>query len=537
MICNKEFLIAVAVLNFILLLNVTTVTIRPIAVYNRSQIITDLDILSRKLKKNEENRSIATKQGRGLREEHELDLEKVKKKAKLFYGNRNSSLLFMGVLDELISLRMSELFRSNSGYYINSSSMLLERLASTQRMHKDYCRSWKQHHYNFRNIDYYNSKANDEGNDGGRKKREVLLIMCLITRYDDLDLQEWLVWQIMVTGAHHIIVYLNEPDADNSLRVLQPFIEAGFVTTFNITGRGRQAEIYPMCVDLIRKKQCYFQPTSAITTATTTTTTSYNNNNNHSDSNLTRLLLDTKDCDPDFKMDSIGRETFIAGFDSDEFPVDLENRRCIADTLLDDFSGSGDDKKVMVNGLMLPWVCFGHSQHFIAPANAMVTELYKRRMPLPFADLHIPDVLDSQGNVLSKNCKLGKAFLRLSHVKRFVNGHDAEFHNGKSSQNEFLNHSHWGNAWGAISSSIQQRPRFLLYHYLTKSVEQLVKKYFRGVADRNRHRFGNRRDIDQVMLWLTAFNGKSAELDDSIQEQSRMVRMVLNPEIIDTSKR
>eukprot|EP01036_Dinobryon_divergens_P029487 gene29487-38590_t len=514
-VCGKGCIIAL--INFMLLLHAT---VRPTAAvvlagYNHSQIATDNDIHTRKLKKNEEDRSTATKLIAG----HDLDLEKVRKKAKFFYGNKNSSMLFMGVLDELISLRMSELFRSDSGYYINSSAILMERLASTQRMHKDYCNSWKPHPP-IRNIDY-NNDAKD-GKDG-RRGRNVLLIMCLITRYDDLDLQEWLVWQIMITGAHHIIVYLNEPDADNSLRVLQPFIDAGFVTTFNVTGRGRQAEIYPMCVDLVRKKQCYFQPISPASS--------------NRKGNLARILLDTKDCDPGFKMDSIGRETFIAGFDSDEFPVDLKNRKCIADTLIDDFSAVGSGKKGKVNGLMLPWVCFGHSQHFIAPANAMVTELYKRRMPLPFADVHIPDVLDARGNVLSKNCKLGKAFLRLSRVKRFVNGHDADFLNGKSSQNEFFNYSHWENAWGTISSSLQQRPRFLLYHYLTKSVEQLVKKYFRGVADRNRHWFGNRRDIDQVMLWMTAFNGKAAELDDSIQEQSRMVRMILSPEMTNSSNK
>ena len=490
--------------------------------YNRTQVANNNN--ARKLnRKNDEARSAAVKlkQGRDT-EGVELDLEKIRKKAKFFYGGKNSSLLFMGVVDELITHRMKELFRSSSGYFINSSSILLERLSSAQRAQENYCSSWKQQPQ-IGNIDHKPA----DGETNGRKKREVLLIMCLVTKYDDLDLQEWLVWQIMITGARHIIVYLNEPEADNSLRILQPFVDAGFVTTFNISGRGRQSDIYPMCVDLVRRKQCHFYPVSPASDAP------YPPDHNQ---NLSRIFLNTKDCDPGFKMDTTGRETFITGFDTDEFPVDLLNKRCIADSLLQEFSNSESGEKGKVNGLMLPWVCFGHSQHFIAPSNSLVTELYKKRLPLPFADLHIPDVLDSRGNVLSKNCKLGKAFLRLSHVRNFINGHDGEFHNGKTSQTEFLNYSHWDDVWGVFTSKAEQRPRFLLYHYLTKSVEQLVKKYFRGMADKTRHWYAYRRDLDQVMLWLTALSGNAAELDDSIQEQSRMVRVILDPDSTHSSK-
>ena len=52
--------------------------------YNHSQIVSNNDIHTRKLKKNEGDRSTATKLIAG----HDLDLEKVRKKAKFFYGNK-----------------------------------------------------------------------------------------------------------------------------------------------------------------------------------------------------------------------------------------------------------------------------------------------------------------------------------------------------------------------------------------------------------------------------------------------------------------
>jgi hypothetical protein len=53
------------------------------------------------------------------------------------------------------------------------------------------------------------------------RRNHTLLYMCVITKNDDVDLQEWLVWQLAIVGAHHIVVYLNDPAADNSMKVLK----------------------------------------------------------------------------------------------------------------------------------------------------------------------------------------------------------------------------------------------------------------------------------------------------------------------------
>ena len=53
------------------------------------------------------------------------------------------------------------------------------------------------------------------------RRDHSVLFMCLITKFDDRDLQEWIVWQLVVVGAHHVIVFLNDPEADNTVKVLQ----------------------------------------------------------------------------------------------------------------------------------------------------------------------------------------------------------------------------------------------------------------------------------------------------------------------------
>ena len=104
----------------------------------------------------------------------------------------------------------------NDGFFITNSSMLHERLALAQRKH---------------------ARAPCSG-----KNKDLLLFGCLITKNDGSHLQEWLVWQIVVVGANHVVVYLNDPAADNTWAVLQPFVAAGYVTAINATAGGYQVE-------------------------------------------------------------------------------------------------------------------------------------------------------------------------------------------------------------------------------------------------------------------------------------------------------
>jgi hypothetical protein len=72
-----------------------------------------------------------------------------------------------------------------------------------------------------------------------------------------------------------------------------------------------------------------------------------------------------------------------------------------------------------INGLMLPWVRFGHSNHFTIPEGLLVTEAYTQRRP---------DCLPN---------RYGKAFSRLSRVKDVGHGHIAGYKNKLLASTEF----------------------------------------------------------------------------------------------------
>lgn len=197
--------------------------------------------------------------------------------------------------------------------YITSSLILEERLELARKKHNQDCR-----------------------------RDDLLAFICVITKNDDVDLQEWIVWQIAVVGIHHIIVYMNDPESDHTEDVLKPFIQAGYVTAIKYTGVGKQNLVYNECVHLIKTKSCSYPGKGHLE--------SYPN------------------CNPSGDVDNYNgkdRPVWVAGFDTDEFVLDTSGR-CFIDSLYN---------YTDYNGLMIPWYCFGHSDHFLPPEDKLVTEV------------------------------------------------------------------------------------------------------------------------------------------------------------------
>jgi hypothetical protein len=174
------------------------------------------------------------------------------------------SVMLLGIYDELLYRRMPQWFDNDSGFHLKSSSELELRLTKARDIFNRDCR-----------------------------RDNILLYMCTISKNNAADLQEWVVWQIVVVGVQQIIIYLNGPDEDNSIQVLQPFIDLGYVTTFNATGTQRQNDIYQLCVNLVRKKSC-----------------------NYGGPEVHKKFLDVSDCDPSQDLDNHNgrdRPVWVAG--------------------------------------------------------------------------------------------------------------------------------------------------------------------------------------------------------------------------------
>jgi len=145
------------------------------------------------------------------------------------YNMDPKTLMLLGIFDELLYRRMPQWFDMDSGFHVKNEIELKYRLEAARKKFNRDCR-----------------------------RDNILLYMCTISKNNAADLQEWVVWQIVVVGVQQIIVYLNGPDEDNSIEVLQPFVDLGYVTTFNATGTERQWDIYNDCINYIRLKSCKY---------------------------------------------------------------------------------------------------------------------------------------------------------------------------------------------------------------------------------------------------------------------------------------
>jgi len=196
------------------------------------------------------------------------------------------------------------------------------------------------------------------------RRNHSLLYMCLITKYDASDLQEWVTWQIFIVGAHHILIYLNDPSVDNTEQVLQPFIDAGYVTIFtNFLGPSQQNVVYSDCYRRIKSKSCHFDPYPNQSQSSNT----FKDHSNH--------FLNTSDCNITEHFDTfhgLYRPVWISGFDSDEFTTTHDNS-CFIDKL-----PLYSDPQTRYRGLVLPWYNFGHSNILLSERH--VVSAYRSRI-------------------------------------------------------------------------------------------------------------------------------------------------------------
>lgn len=145
------------------------------------------------------------------------------------YNMDPKALMLLGMFDELLYRRMPQWFNMDSGFHIKTEIELKYRLQIAREKFNRDCR-----------------------------RENILLFMCTISKNNAADLQEWVLWQIVVVGVQQIIIYLNGPDEDNTIEVLQPFVDLGYVTTFNATGTERQWDVYNDCIGKIRSKACKY---------------------------------------------------------------------------------------------------------------------------------------------------------------------------------------------------------------------------------------------------------------------------------------
>ena len=388
-----------------------------------------------------------------------LDYALIESRAKNIFERDPFTPIMMSVIDELLLRKSPEWFASREGLHITSGKQLKRRLDLARTRHSRDCR-----------------------------RDNALLLMCVITKNDDIDIQEWLVWQIIIVGAHHILVYVSIPMTDHTLEALRPFEEAGFVSVIKVEGSGKQPDVYDQCVKTIRQKICHYPGYGPLV------------------GNGSETL---KDCAPHEDPDMYNgkdRVVWLSAFDSDEFALSMDGA-CMIDELA---------KYNEYNGLMIPWFCMGHSQHFLTPKDKLVTEAYTHRMP-------------GVGG-------LDKAFNRFYCIDRLPNSHVATFKNKKMAVDEFYEYSNYEQVGKYPAKHFKDElfeinatyPKYRLYHYMTKSVEHLVKKWNRGMAD-YKDQWGRsmKRPLDIIVGWLKGFATEWSSEDKSALEMSRIVRTVL----------
>jgi hypothetical protein len=79
-----------------------------------------------------------------------------------------------------------------------------------------------------------------------------------------------------------------------------------------------------------------------------------------------------------------------------------------------------------------------------------------------------------------------------------------------------------------FNASDPQLPRYRLHHYLTKSVEHLVKKWVRGTAD-GVDAYGRpaQRPVTEIVEWTKRFASDWTVVDESALNNSVIIRDIL----------
>jgi len=180
-------------------------------------------------------------------------------------------------------------------------------------------------------------------------------------------------------------------------------------------------------------------------------------------------------------------------------------------------------------GLVMPWVVFGHNNHFLTPKKQLNIESYT----------------ESTNGYSRLGGQMGKGFNRVYFINQMKNSHMAEFIRNQQPINEYGISSNFNKVGGDITEEDYNqhyagiKPRLFLAHFMTKSIEHLVKKYIRGKADA-KDRFGRpeRRDLYTIMEWAKEFslNQNWKVKDEHFLEYAPLIRYILHGDEIDNNQ-
>lgn len=145
----------------------------------------------------------------------------------------------------------------------------------------------------------------------------------------------------------------------------------------------------------------------------------------------------------------------------------------------------------------------------------------------------------------------GKAFHRVYFIKLIENGHAAVYKNGRLAVTEFNQQVAMHNGPNYLFNSSDIRltrrrlafteetpkdalpvlglPRYRLHHYLTKSIEHLMKKWVRGRATSMDH-WGRptQRPIAEIVEWASRYAQDWNVYDDNMLKNAEIIRNILH---------
>ncbi len=79
------------------------------------------------------------------------------------------------------------------------------------------------------------------------------LVVCAVVKNEAAYIQEWLAFH-MHSGVEHFYLYFNE-DEEDTVRVVQPFVDAGLVTAAHVEGGGIQGAVYRQCLARVKAER------------------------------------------------------------------------------------------------------------------------------------------------------------------------------------------------------------------------------------------------------------------------------------------
>lgn len=174
-------------------------------------------------------------------------LKMINDKTNLYFKDDKLSPVILGLMKEYLYRRRNDLIASFYGYYLRDKDKVrhavvsgrrqVDRLtgsiaSSSEQRDKSSDRSHSPGRITAeRHLDAMN--ASDPSISLGYHDKESV-ILYTITSYEESNLQEWVLWHLVMSSIDHIVIYLSHSLEDHSFDILQPFIEAGYVSVIDI---------------------------------------------------------------------------------------------------------------------------------------------------------------------------------------------------------------------------------------------------------------------------------------------------------------